>query len=138
MQNISSLVWHVSPKMTQGISQWLEFCASTAEGTGSVLVRGTKIPWAMRCDPKKKKKTKMANKNQQMSQNSSSISWFFYSWSKKNVFISILTRLKFSKCGPQDSLWSLRWLRRFVISKLFFCLMIRYYLPFSLCRYLYR
>ena len=42
------------------------------------------------------------------------------------------------KVWSTDSLWSLRWFRRFVKSKLFFCLTIRYYLPFSLCRYLYR
>ena len=32
----------------------------------------------------------MANKNQQMNQNSSSISWFFYSWSKKMSLFQFL------------------------------------------------
>ena len=35
--------------------QWLRLCASTARGVGSIPGRGTKIPYAARCDQKKKK-----------------------------------------------------------------------------------
>ena len=36
--------------------QWLGLCALTAEGPGSIPGRGTKIPQAVWCSQKKKKK----------------------------------------------------------------------------------
>ena len=46
---------------TIGISlavQWLRLCPSTAEDAGSIPGQGTKIPHAIQCDHKKKKKAK--------------------------------------------------------------------------------
>ena len=41
--------------------QWLRLCTSTAGGTGSIPGQGTKIPHAMQCNQKKKKKVAMIN-----------------------------------------------------------------------------
>ena len=41
---------------TSLVVQQLRLCTSTAEGVGSILGGGTKIPHAMWCDQKKKKK----------------------------------------------------------------------------------
>ena len=40
---------------TSLVVQWLGLHASTAGGTGSIPGRGTRIPCAVRCSPKKKK-----------------------------------------------------------------------------------
>ena len=41
--------------------QWLRLCTSTAGGTGSIPGQRTKIPHAMQCNQKKKKKVAMIN-----------------------------------------------------------------------------
>ena len=45
----------VFPSGSSLVLSWLRLCTSTAGGTGSIPGLGTKIPWVVRSDKKKKK-----------------------------------------------------------------------------------
>ena len=45
------------------VVQWLRLCVSNAWDVGLILAQGTRIPFAMRCEKKKKKKNSLCKED---------------------------------------------------------------------------